>query len=100
MGNQFFWFFLPGWAKIILIFFLCFSTHNLGSIPQIAFFGVFCKTCYALRRGVCNYVTYNNVTCNYVTSNHVTCNYVTCTNNNHATYAILFYQLGIIKKLK
>ena len=31
---------------------LCFSRHNLGLIPQIAFFGGFCKTCYALRRGV------------------------------------------------
>ena len=33
-------------------FSLCFSTHNLGSIPKIAFFGGFCKTCYALKRGV------------------------------------------------
>ena len=27
----------------------------MGSIPQIAFFSLFCKTCYALKRGVGTY---------------------------------------------
>ena len=38
--------------KLFGRFFLGFSSHNLGSIPQIAFFGGFCKTSNALRRGV------------------------------------------------